>query len=203
MTDPERAGHSSKGERDVVELTAEDLVPGDQSQGASAAPTFEELYASYFGFVWRSLQRLGVQYASLEDATQDVFVVVHRRLSDLRAEASVKAFLFSIAFRVAQAYRRKVRRKGAESLDAELHASQASGPHELAVAAEALQVVERFVDSLDESKRVVFVLSELEQMSAPEIADALTIPVNTVYSRLRHARERFVGYLKERGNPHA
>ncbi|HEY6877978.1 MAG TPA: sigma-70 family RNA polymerase sigma factor, partial [Polyangiales bacterium] len=165
--------------------------------------SFDQLYEQYVGFVWRSLQRLGVQTASLEDATQDVFVVVHRRLSDLRAEASVKAFLYAIALRVAQAYRRKLRRKGAESLDCDTQPASETSPLERVQATRALRVVEAFIASLDEAKRAVFVLSELEQMSAPEIASALELPVNTVYSRLRHAREHFVEYLRERGNPHA
>jgi RNA polymerase sigma-70 factor (ECF subfamily) len=161
------------------------------------------VYIAYFGFVWRSLRRLGVAHEALEDAAQDTFVVVHRRFADLRADASIKAFLFSISFRVAQAYRRKVRRKGTLSLDVEQQVANGPGPFEHAVAARSLQLVEQFIDSLDDGKRVVFVLSELEQMSAPEIAQALAVPVNTVYSRLRHARERFVAYLAERGNPHA
>lgn len=182
-------------------------LPQPQSVAAPrelpAPASFEQLYEQHVGFVWRSLQRLGVQKASLEDATQDVFVVVHRRLGDLRAEASVKAFLYGIALRVAQAYRRKLRRKGAESLDCDAHPASETSPLERAHAARALRVVEEFVASLDEPKRAVFVLAELEQMSAPEIASALELPVNTVYSRLRHAREHFVEYLRERGNPHA
>jgi RNA polymerase sigma-70 factor (ECF subfamily) len=191
----------------VVEVTLEQAAqsPGAGSSARSAPPdaSFEDVYTAYFGFVWRSLRRLGVAHAVLEDAAQDTFVVVHRRFADLRADASIKAFLFSIAFRVAQSYRRKVRRKGTHSLDVEQQVSNDPGPFEHAVAARSLQLVEQFVDSLDDNKRVVFVLSELEQMSAPEIAEALAVPVNTVYSRLRHARERFVAYLAERGNPHA
>lgn len=203
MTEMGSSGHPNQRELAVANLTARKVVPDLEEPIASAEQSFEELYAAYFGFVWRSLQRLGVQHASLEDAAQDVFVVVHRRLVDLRADASVKAFLFAIALRVAQTYRRKVRRKGTQSLDVEAQASREPSPYEQAVAARALRVVEQFVESLDEGKRVVFILSELEQMSAPEVATALAIPVNTVYSRLRHARERFVGYLKERGDPHA
>lgn len=206
MTEERRAGHTKGGEHSVVNLTLE--VVGQSSGAGSTAPSahaesnFEEVYTAYFGFVWRSLQRLGVAHASLEDAAQDAFVVVHRRFADLRADASIKAFLFSTAFRVAQSYRRTVRRKGTSSLDVELQVSGSPGPYEHAVAARSLQLVEQFVDSLDEGKRVVFVLAELEQMSAPEIAEALAVPVNTVYSRLRHARERFVAFLAERDNPY-
>jgi len=207
VTEAGRAGHHRQGEYSVVDVTLEQAgqspAAGSPARCATPEASFEDVYTGYFGFVWRSLRRLGVAHEALEDATQDTFVVVHRRFADLRADASIKAFLFAIAFRVAQAYRRKVRRKGTLSLDVEQQVSSGPGPFEHAVAARSLLLVEQFIDSLDEGKRVVFVLSELEQMSAPEIAEALAIPVNTVYSRLRHARERFVAYLAERGNPHA
>ncbi len=165
--------------------------------------TFDEVYSQHFAFVWRSLQRLGVASAVLEDAAQDTFVVVHRRLGDLRADASVKAFLFGTALRVAQNYRRTARRKGAASLDTENAHSLESSPFERTAANRALAVVDEFVATLDDDKRMVFVLSALEQMTAPEIARALSIPLNTAYSRLRIARERFVAFVAQRGDPHA
>ena len=67
----------------------------------------------------------------------------------------------------------------------------APGPHEIATQAEAVRLVDQLLEALDDEKREVFVLAELEQMTAPEIAAALAIPVNTVYSRLRMAREEF------------
>lgn len=73
---------------------------------------------------------------------------------------------------------------------------------ERALLAEAARVLDRFLNSLDPDKRAVFVLAELEEMSAPEIGQALRAPVNTVYSRLRVARERFVAFLEAEGEPH-
>jgi RNA polymerase sigma-70 factor (ECF subfamily) len=156
---------------------------------------FETLYNEHFDFVWRSLRRLGVDPSWVEDAAQDTFVVVHRRLSDLLPTASHKAFLFGIALRVAHDYRRRARRKGAEPLNLEGTISSDAGPFDQAARAQAVRLVDTFLTTLDEDKRAVFSLSELEDMTAPEVSEALGVKLNTVYSRLRAARERFIEYL--------
>jgi RNA polymerase sigma-70 factor, ECF subfamily len=158
---------------------------------------FEALYSEHFNFVWRSLRRLGVHPSWVEDAAQDTFLVVHRRLGDLRPDASPKAFLFGIALRVARDYRRRAQRKQATSLDVEKEVSRASGPYDCAAKAQAVRKLEGFLNGLDEDRRAVFVLSELEGMTAPEISQALGANQNTVYSRLRSARERFVAFAAE------
>ena len=168
----------------------------------SVAREFEALYARQFNVVWRNLRRWGVPNALIEDAAQDVFVVVHRRLAELRPGASRTAWLFGIALRVARDYRRRRQRKPAVNTDVDTHTSTERGPLERALHAEAARVLERFLSSLDQDKRRVFVLAELEEMSAPEIGQALNAPVNTVYSRLRIARERFVAFLQAEGVPH-
>jgi RNA polymerase sigma-70 factor (ECF subfamily) len=169
-------------------------LPLAQSQ-AQASCEFEALYHEHFDFVWRSLRRFGVDASLIEDATQDTFVVVHRRLADLRQNASRKAFLFGIAMRVAQDYRRRARRKGAETLDLESSVSREAGPFEHTAKVEAARLVERFLETLDDDKRAVFSLSDLEELSAPEISEALGVKLNTVYSRLRVARDLFIAYL--------
>jgi RNA polymerase sigma-70 factor (ECF subfamily) len=172
------------------------------SRDVTVVRSFEALYGQYFDFVWRSLRRLGVGPALVEDAAQDTFMILHRRLGDLRPDASPKAFLFGIALRVAHDYRRTARRKGADRLDLDGAMSKDAGPFERAAKAEAVRAVERFLESLDEDKRAVFVLAELEGMTAPEISDALSVNLNTVYSRLRLARERFVAFLALEGPGH-
>jgi RNA polymerase sigma-70 factor, ECF subfamily len=185
-------------------ISARSVFAGSASPRAEASPSgvsvthdFDALYGEHFNFVWRSLRRLGVHPSWVEDAAQDTFLVVHRRLSDLRPDASAKAFLFGIALRVARDYRRRAQRKHAQSLDVEKEISHASGPYERAAKAEALRKLEGFLNSLDDDRRAVFVLSELEGMTAPEISQALGANQNTVYSRLRSARERFVAFASE------
>jgi RNA polymerase sigma-70 factor, ECF subfamily len=169
---------------------------------AALEQSFVQLYSQHFAFVWRTLRRLGVREALLEDAAQDTFVILHRRLGDLRPDASAKAFLFGITQRIAHDYRRSAQRKGASSLDVEKEVSATQSPFDDTAKAQALRTLEFFLASIDDDKRAVFVLTELEQMSAPEIAEALQANVSTIYSRLRAVREQFSAFLAARGDRH-
>ena len=162
-----------------------------------AQPTFAEIYEAHFSFVWRSLRRLGVPQANLDDVTQEIFFVVHRRLTAFEGRSSLKTWLSGIILNVVRAHRRHLVAKHPYSLvpedssDLDTVTDTAAGPHEIASRAEAVCLVERLLGMLDDDKREVFVLAELEEMGAPEIAIALGVPVNTVYSRLRIARQEF------------
>jgi RNA polymerase sigma-70 factor (ECF subfamily) len=150
---------------------------------------FETVYQDHFDFVWRSLRRLGVPDSAIDDATQDVFVVAHRGLARFRGDSSVKTWLFAIAFRVARRHRPA---RGSELVDAEsLPDTSARSPQEVTLEEEARRLLYRILEGFDEERRAVFILSELEGMSAPEIAEALGVKLNTVYSRLRLARADF------------
>jgi RNA polymerase sigma-70 factor (ECF subfamily) len=157
------------------------------------------LYEEYFDFVWRSLRRLGVPLAAVDDATQDVFVVVYRRLSEFEGRSSLRTWLFSIAINIASHYRRARARQRYQELDEELVDPTQVGQEEQALAHEAAGLVYTLLDSLDDERRAVFVLAYFEQMPAREIAQALGIPINTVYSRLRLARRDFEAALRRHG----
>jgi RNA polymerase sigma-70 factor, ECF subfamily len=153
-------------------------------------PAFANLYHRHHGFVWRILRRLGVPEAALDDATQEVFVVVHRRRHALRADASERSWLFGIARRVAADLHRGRARRDRKH-DA-LPPPAAAPPLDDALArSEAAEFVRSFLERLDEGHRMVFALADIEGMTAPEIAEALEIKLNTVYSRLRKARLDF------------
>jgi RNA polymerase sigma-70 factor (ECF subfamily) len=172
---------------------------GEVAASASASGRFQSLYAEHFAMVWRSLRALGVNEASVEDAVQDVFLVVHRRLPEFAARSSVRTWVFGIVLGVARNHRRRERRKGpCVPLEAEL-AGRGPDPHDEAVTAEALARVARALGTLDEAKREIFVMGEMEQMTAQEIAEALGINVNTAYSRLRAARAAFATALARDG----
>lgn len=142
-------------------------------------------------FVWRVLRRLGVPDRSVDDAVQDVFVVVHRRLADFQGRSSLRTWLYGIARRVARDQRRRDQRRGeAVELPAEV-AGAAPDPRQAAEDAEALRALRGLLAALPDEQREVFVLAELEQMTAPEIAEATGAKLNTVYSRLRLARAAF------------
>ena len=128
--------------------------------------------------------------ASLEDATQDVFIVVHRRRDSLDPDASVRSWLFGIARRVAADLHRGNRRLR-RRLEAVPEAPPAPPLDDEVSRAEAASFVQSFLDRLDEGHRMVFVLSDVEGLTAPEISESMLIPVNTVYSRLRSARKKF------------
>ena len=163
-------------------------------------PDFPVIYETHFDFVWRTARRLGVAEKSLDDAAQDVFIIVHRKLSEFEGRSSLKSWIFGIARRVAHDYRRQARRKERGNMPTDgLIDMRGESPRENAARAEAMRVLYEFLDSLDGDKREAFILAELEQMTVPEIADAVGANINTIYSRLRAARRAFdqaVGRLR-------
>ena len=154
---------------------------------------FSQVYDEHLDFVWRTVRRLGIAESGMEDAVQDVFVVVHRKLETFEERSSMKTWLFGIAHGVVRNHRRTARRKRTDAAAAsevtpdELPDSKQS-PFQRTADREGLLLVQSFLDSLDDDKRAVFILAELEQMPAPAIAEAVGTNVNTVYSRLRAAR---------------
>ena len=169
--------------------TLEPGAPPAIETGALRVPAFGTLYAEYFRAIWRTLRRLGVARAELGDAAQDVFVVVHRKLAEFDGR-SLRGWLYAIAVRVASDYRRGARHRQTLPL-AENIVDPAPDPERHSELTESVALLHALLASLDEPKRTVFVLGELEELSAPEIAEALGVNLNTVYSRLRAARAEF------------
>lgn len=175
---------------------AEAARPWPIEAGVAPLPTFEEVYDEHADQIWRALRRLGVPDASVDDALQDVFVVVHRRLGEFQGRSSLRTWLFGIALGVARNHRRSARRRAPEGalaaeVDDDLPAPDSRGPEGRAQRAEAVRTLHALLDQLDEDKRTVFVLADLEEMTAPEIAAALSLNLNTVYARIRAARLAF------------
>lgn len=160
-----------------------------EAEARSSVLHFEDVYRQHFANVWRVLRRLGVADAQLDDAAQDVFVVVHRRLADVDARGASRSWLYAIAVRVASEHRRRASRQQTEPLPDMPDA--AANPARQSELREAVRLLHTLLSELDDDKRTVFVLSELEQLSVPEIADVLGVNLNTAYSRLRAARKRF------------
>ena len=156
----------------------------------SDAPELKDVYRLYFAFVWRSLLRLGIPRSSAEDVAQDVFLVVRRRLGDYDPGHSMPAWLFGILRRVASEHRRRTGR-AQRRLDLLPPPGESVRPDLGVEVGEAAEVVRQFIAKLDEERQVIFVLSELEGLSGTEIAEALGINRNTVYTRLRRVRIQF------------
>jgi RNA polymerase sigma-70 factor (ECF subfamily) len=154
-----------------------------QSVGRAVA----QLYREQFAFVWRMLLHFGVSVAVIEDAVQDVFVVVHRRWEQLDAHVSVRSWLCGISRRVAADHRRKRSRH-----ERKLEALPRPGPNldfEREIEDQQLiAALERALAELEPERCEVFVLAEIEGMTAREISEALGVNPNTVSSRLRAAR---------------
>jgi RNA polymerase sigma-70 factor (ECF subfamily) len=162
-----------------------------QLSAAERARAFRALYDSHVAFVWRNLRRLGVSERDVEDKAQEVFVVAHRRFDDFVDRGhGPRAWLFQIVLRVASDARRHKRRHPVDPDGGAAQEREAVEPPQTAVVArrEALDLLDRALGAIDLGRRAVIVLHEIEQMSAPEIARTLDIPMNTVYSRLRIAR---------------
>lgn len=193
--DSSRAGHSASWMDSSVSMAARES--GSAETGASVPLTLVDIYKEHFDFVWRSLRRMGVPDGSMDDAAQDVFLVVHRKLATFQRRSSVKTWLFGIVARVAHDHRRSEKRKGEPvrsqdptALDS-LPDRATPGPMQRAEQNASIRLLEALLSQLTPEKREVFLLAELEQMTAPEIGEALGIPLTTVNSRLRVARIEF------------
>lgn len=149
------------------------------------------LVHGHFDFVWRSLRRFGVPAADTDDAAQDVFMVASRRIEDIE-QGKERAFLVSTALRVASTRRRsRARRPETPDADIDLRVHAGASPEALTAEYRARQVLDAILDDMPDELRTVFVLFELEELTAPHVAELLDIPVGTVASRVRRAREIF------------
>jgi RNA polymerase sigma-70 factor (ECF subfamily) len=175
-----------------------DGPPAESARLASEKPDVQAraLINDHFDFVWRLLCRLGVPEGDVDDAAQQVFIVATRRLPDI-VSGRERTFLYGTALRVAATIRRNLRRRErfVQSMPVETEASVRT-PHDELERRRALSFLDRVLLALDDEQRVVFVLCEIEELSAPEVASLVGIPIGTVASRLRRARLTFAAELK-------
>ncbi|MBX3216843.1 MAG: RNA polymerase sigma factor [Labilithrix sp.] len=201
---------------DEAEPSAEDRAPEAPASGikslvvpsstrlivADRDRAFRAVYEAHAAFVWRNLRRLGVADADVEDKLQEVFVVAHRRFEDFVDRGhGPRAWLFQIALRVASDARRHRRRHPVDPDGGAAEERQSIEPPQTAAvdARQQLDLLDRALEAIDMGRRAVLVLHEIEQMTAPEIARTLDIPLNTVYSRLRVARLELEQELRQLG----
>ncbi|MFT3768838.1 MAG: sigma-70 family RNA polymerase sigma factor [Minicystis sp.] len=152
------------------------------------------VHAAQADFVWRSLQRLGVRPADLEDVFQEVFIVVHRRLHTFDGSSALTTWLFGVCLRVAAAHRRRAwfrREVPTDDLAEHREVPEDELPDAAVASRQARAALEAMLDRMDLDKRAVFVMFELDELSSEEIAAILGVPVGTVWSRLSAARKQF------------
>jgi RNA polymerase sigma-70 factor (ECF subfamily) len=146
----------------------------------------ERLFNAHHASVWRALRRRGLTPELAEDATQETFLLASERMDDIRPE-SERSFLISTALRVAHSLgRRTVRWELDDEMDQRLSGSRDAGDSR----ADA-QLCDLVMSKVDPDLVEVFVLYEVEGLTSPEIAELLQIPLGSVASRLRRAREQF------------
>jgi RNA polymerase sigma-70 factor (ECF subfamily) len=167
------------------ELAAIAMTVGETDREARVPDTFDTIYEREFDYVWNTLGRLGTAPADLPDRVHDVFVVVHKRWSEIDPTRPIRPWLFGIARRIAAGARRKRRETAYER--------EAAAPADDSLTARDL--LWRALAKLDDERREVIVLKELDGFTGAEIADILGIPVNTVHSRLRLGRADLVAAL--------
>lgn len=193
VTDRARSGQSN-----------DDVVARARPQSTAEPPhargedPFRALYEAHVAFVWRSLARVGAARDDIEDLAHETFLIAWRRLAEYDSSRPVRPWLFGIALRVLMNHRRGwFRRREQPWVD------NVSPPGaDLSAAHEARELVLRALRALDLDQRAVLCLHDIEGTTMPEIAAALSIPLNTGYSRLRLARARFAREVRRlRGAP--
>ncbi|AKV00420.1 RNA polymerase sigma factor RpoE [Labilithrix luteola] len=166
----------------------------EQEQQARLRAIVEE----YFADVWRFLRHLGVPESSVDDAAQDVFVVAARRIHEIQVGRE-RSFLFGTAYNVAQSARRRLFRSDDEEA-LERAVDRAPTPEEHLDDQQTRSLALRLLQELDEGMREVFVLYEIEGLTMQRIAELMNLPIGTVGSRLRRAREEFLKRFERHRN---
>lgn len=169
-----------------------------EDRGGPVTVHVEDIYEMHFDFVWRTARRLGAHESQLDDVVQEVFLVVQRRLATFEGRSELKTWLFGITRKVVYATlrRRGKRHEIVLGETEELPDANTLNPETQLTANEDTQLLYALLAELDAEKREVFVLSELEEMSGPEIAAALDLSLSNVYARVRTARLAFDAALR-------
>lgn len=153
---------------------------------------FRELFDRDYAYVWHSLRRLGVAERDVDDIANEVFVRVHKSFHDYDPARPSRPWLFAFCARLASDYRRLARHRREAWFEAGdgVHSVSARSEEQVEVGEKRALVLEA-LEALDDERRQVFVLHEIDELPIPEVARALQIPVPTAYTRLRAARKTF------------
>ncbi len=183
-----------------------DLLTGHPAQGSSAAGATQRLPPSllrrlvqeHYDFIWRLLARLNVSGPEVDDAAQQVFMVLVSRKELTIKLGSERAFLYGVALRVAKEFRRKSQSQLKHvTPDPEVLIDRSLDVEAVAERSQARRQLDRILEQMPDNLKEAFILFELEDMSVPMIAELLAIPTGTVASRLRRARALFQKAVSE------
>lgn len=176
-------------------MTKSDPPPQEESRQAVSSESDRKrrlaaLFEAHYDYVYHSLRKLGVYPSDAEDVAHDMFLTVFTKLDQLDERRSPRPWLFAFAARFASDYRRLARHRATEDVSQSRIAADSESPEEAASRSEKQSLAMRALETLSMEVRAVFVGYELEELSMKEVAEALAIPANTAYSRLRLAREQ-------------
>lgn len=159
---------------------------------------FAEIFRQHARYLWRALLGLGVRSADVDDVCQEVLLIVHRRLPEFDGRA-LRSWLYAICLRVASEYRRSARVRREIPVAETPETGVARGPLEDVHMRELWRQLLQGLDELDEDKRAAFVLYEIEELTVREVADAMSCPLQTAYSRLNAARAHMKAHFGVEG----
>jgi RNA polymerase sigma-70 factor, ECF subfamily len=154
-----------------------------------AAVTVATVFRDHAPFAWRALRRLGVPEKDVDDVCQEVFVVIHRKLAEFEGRSTIRTWVYGICVRTASDYRKRAHVRHETVTDAPPENVSPRDAHEELAQHEARKVLDRILDELDDDKRAVFVLYEIEELTMAEVSEAAGCPLQTAYSRLHAARK--------------
>lgn len=163
-------------------------TPPRTPEQADTSLDVASLYDAHARQVFRTLTRLGLRGSAIEDAVQDVFLTAHQRLEHFERRSSALTWLLAIGVRVAANVRRSDERRGLSLVADDSLVDPTGGADQRLERERDLQQLERVLGQLPREQREVVVLVDLEQLTAPQVAEALEVKLNTVYSRLRLGR---------------
>ncbi len=173
------------------------MALADMDESSGPRLEFSQVFESHVSFVWRVLEHHGIRGDDVEDAAQEVFIIVAKKLATVNDPSCLRSWLFGIARRVAASHRRRahVRREQLASDPGKDRAEM--GQHARNEQVEALTRLESVLGELKEEQRMAFILREVEQLSIQEVAQALGCPLQTAYSRVKAAREHVIAAFRE------
>ena len=184
-----------------AEAAAGFLVNPAERQAARPPLTVEDVFREHAVFVWKKLRKFGVLERDVEDMVQEVFIVVQRKLPEFEGRSKVETWLYAICLKKAAAYRRLARHRRELPVE-DISDSQPPPPNTFETAPDGervKQILAQALDELDEKKRQIFILYEVEQRSMAEITQLTGTQLFTAYSRLRAARQTLKAKLSARG----
>lgn len=175
-------------------------MPLARSTAVAERAAFERFFEANVDTAWRMLACFGVPASDIEDVCQEVFIVVHRKLASFEGRSAESTWLHAICWRVWSDYRSRAHRRRELAVEVPESVAQNSPPDEAVHSARELRELTRLVEGLDDDKRAVFVLYELEGVQMKDIATIVGCPVQTGFTRLRAARKAIRAAWDERSH---